>query len=98
MTGWIGIPDRNVEKNRGAPMEALKSINPKTARQALVVWALACMLAAFFIPQYDFGLDGVKVWMYLCVLMLAVMIAGLLTFGSQKSRQKSERNRSKALW
>lgn len=30
-------------------MEALKSINPKTARQALVVWVLTCLLVAFFI-------------------------------------------------
>ena len=46
----------------------------------LLLWAVACCIAAFFIPHYDFGFDGVKVWFYLCLLMLVGMVGGALLF------------------
>jgi peptidoglycan/LPS O-acetylase OafA/YrhL len=49
--------------------------NP-TIRLILIVWGLACLGAAYFIPQYDFGFDGVKVWFYICSMMLAIFLGG----------------------
>jgi fatty acid desaturase len=46
----------------------------------LMLWGVACCIAAFFIPHYDFGFDGVKVWFFLCLLMLAGLIGGASLF------------------
>lgn len=41
-------------------------------------WAVACFITAFFIPKYDFGFDGVKVWFYLCAIMLVFTIGAIV--------------------
>ena len=56
---------------------AKSSLNPNhTIRLLMIIWGLACLGAAFFIPQYDFGFDGVKVWFYICLMMLAILLSG----------------------
>jgi hypothetical protein len=42
---------------------------------ALVLWAGACVLAAFKIPQYDMGFDGIKIYLVLCAFMLVVVLS-----------------------
>jgi hypothetical protein len=32
-------------------------------------------VAAYFIPSYDFGFDGVKIWFILCILLLVFILA-----------------------
>jgi len=51
------------------------AFNP-TIRLLMIVWGLACLGAACFIPQYDFGFDGIKVWFYICLLMLVLLLGG----------------------
>lgn len=50
-------------------------------------WVVACFITAFFIPHYDFGFDGVKVWFYLCAMMLAITI-GAIIFVERMPRNK----------
>jgi peptidoglycan/LPS O-acetylase OafA/YrhL len=40
----------------------------------LAIWGGACILTAFQIPQYDMGFDGIKIYLVLCALMLAVLL------------------------
>ena len=56
-------------------MEQLKRISTISIRSILMVWAAICCIAAFFIPHYDLGFDGVKIWFYLCAFMLFSMLA-----------------------
>jgi len=52
----------------------------------LVLWAVACCVAAVFIPQYDFAFDGVKIWFYLCLLMLVALQGGASLMRSMRHR------------
>lgn len=51
-----------------------------TFRWTLALWGLACLVAALFIPTYDFAFDGVKIWIYLCALLLIVMLAVMVLY------------------
>ena len=55
-------------------MDTGKSNPIPAIRRVLILWGVACMAAAFFIPHYDFGFDGIKVWGYICLLMLVVLL------------------------
>jgi hypothetical protein len=55
-------------------------------RIVLVLWAVACCVAAVFIPQYDFAFDGVKIWFYLCLLMLVLLLGGASLLRSMHHR------------
>ncbi|GAB6906295.1 hypothetical protein JCM12296A_21300 [Desulfosarcina cetonica] len=57
-------------------MDQFKRISTISIRSILVLWVAVCCIAAFFMPHYDLGFDGVKIWFYLCVLMLASMLVG----------------------
>lgn len=51
-----------------------------TIRLVMIVWGAACLGAAFFIPRFDFGFDGVKVWFYICLMMLVILLGGRWVF------------------
>jgi peptidoglycan/LPS O-acetylase OafA/YrhL len=55
-------------------MKQEKKQNKSSLRRILILWALACMVAGYFIPYYDLGFDGVKIWFYLCTSMLAILL------------------------
>jgi hypothetical protein len=67
-------------------MENSNSNSNPSIRLVMIAWVLTCLGAAFFIPQYDFGFDGVKVWCYICLLMLAFLLVSRWGFMSLKRR------------
>ena len=48
-------------------------------RIILLFWTVFTVTAAFFIPQYDFGFDGVKVWLLFSLLILLTLFAAALS-------------------
>jgi hypothetical protein len=67
-------------------MEKTEKLFYPTIRLVLIIWILACVVAAIFIPQFDFGFDGVKIWFYLCLMLLVLMLGGRWLFISMQHR------------
>ena len=57
-----------------------------TIRLILIIWGITCVAAATFIPTFDFGFDGVKIWFYLCLMLLVLMLGGRWLFISMQHR------------
>ncbi len=55
-------------------------------RIIIVTWSVVCCIAALFIPYYDFGFDGVKVWFFICMLMLVGLVGGAWLFQALHQR------------
>ena len=55
-----------------------KTFSKGNIRIMLAVWLACALAAAFFIPSYDFGFDGVKIWLVICGLLLVFILAGAL--------------------
>jgi hypothetical protein len=70
------IVDPSIVSESEVNMENGKSRSSPTIGLVLIAWGLVCLGAAFFIPHYDFGFDGVKIWICICLLMLAVLLGG----------------------
>lgn len=52
-------------------LKALLKHHKGWLRPAVVLWALGTVITAFYIPEFDFGFDGIKFWFYLSLLMLS---------------------------
>ena len=50
--------------------------NELNGKWIALAWGLCCVLAAFFIPSYDLGFDAIKIWLYLCVVLLGLLLGG----------------------
>ena len=59
-------------------MKATGAFSILRLRWLMILWISACIAEAFFIPQYDLGFDGVKVWLYLCLLTLLVILCSAM--------------------
>jgi peptidoglycan/LPS O-acetylase OafA/YrhL len=70
-------------------MEQVKQQNKSTLKRILILWVLACIVAGYFIPYYDLGFDGVKIWFYLCVVMLAILLGGRWFYRSMQQGRSS---------
>ncbi len=55
-----------------------KMFSKGNIRIMLVAWLACALVAAYFIPSYDFGFDGVKIWLVICGLLLVFILAGAL--------------------
>jgi hypothetical protein len=67
-------------------MKLPKTISFISHRPVLLLWVVICGILSLYIPRYDFGFDGVKVWFCLCILMLAAMWGGSLLLRSKSGR------------
>ena len=56
-----------------------------TLKIIFLIWMVFTLFAAFFIPQYDFGFDGVKVWFFFSAIMLVTLFAAALSLSLLKS-------------
>ncbi len=63
--------------------------NPRTiwVRGLFILWSLLTLAMAFFIPVFDFGFDGVVLWLVYSIVLLAAMT--LLILGLKYGLQKS---------
>jgi hypothetical protein len=68
-------------------MEQVKQQNRSTLKRILILWVLACMVAGYFIPYYDRGFDGVKIWFYISTLILVVLLGGRWIYRSMQHRR-----------
>ena len=67
-------------------MQKTEQLFYPTIRLTLMIWVITCVVAATFIPQFDFGFDGVKIWFYLCLMLLVLMLGGRWLFISMQHR------------
>jgi uncharacterized membrane protein YhdT len=56
-----------------------------TVKIVLLIWMVFVLLAAFFIPQYDMGFDGVKLWFLFSGLILLVLFAAAFSLSLMKA-------------
>ncbi len=56
-------------------------------RVTLTIWATICIAMAFFIPKFDFGFDGVVLWLFYSAVLLVLIVLGnaFLTYYTRKS-------------
>lgn len=56
-----------------------------TLKIIFLIWMVFTIFASFFIPQYDFGFDGVRVWFFFSVIVLVTLFATALSLSLLKS-------------
>ena len=59
-------------------MKATHTFSPSRLGWPMIIWLSTCIAEAFFIPRYDLGFDGVKVWLYLCLLTLLFILCSAM--------------------
>ena len=61
-----------------------KILSRSTIKLIMLFWVVFTTLAAFFIPQYDFSLDGVKIWLLFSGLILLTLFAVTISLSMLK--------------